>query len=198
MIETFFDLDQLVAAVEAVRGVSSLPIVALLTFDDDAETGGGDRCGHCGPTARGARGGRDRDEPRRGTACCAARARRDARLRRAARRAAQHRPREHRRRTRRLPPLHARVLRRLRGPGGCARRAHRRRLLRHDAGADRGDPHCTRRRACAAGGVRGARARQEPLPSRRSARRGWPAPCARASGSSASSSIRPRAARTTR
>ena len=41
MIETFFDLDQLVAAVEAVRGASSLPIVALLTFDDDAETGGG-------------------------------------------------------------------------------------------------------------------------------------------------------------
>ena len=41
MIETFFDLDQLVAAVEAVRGVSSLPIVALLTFDDEAETGGG-------------------------------------------------------------------------------------------------------------------------------------------------------------
>ena len=38
MIETFFDLDQLVAAVEAVRGVSSLPIVALLTFDDEAET----------------------------------------------------------------------------------------------------------------------------------------------------------------
>ena len=41
MIETFFDLDELVAAVEAVRGVSSLPIVALLTFDDEAETGGG-------------------------------------------------------------------------------------------------------------------------------------------------------------
>src|SRR6187455_1565258 len=41
MIETFFDLDQLVAAVEAVRGVSSLPIVALLTFDDEAEIAGG-------------------------------------------------------------------------------------------------------------------------------------------------------------
>ena len=80
MIETFFDLDQLVAAVEAVRGVSSLPIVALLTFDDEAETGGGDRCGHGGPAARGARGGGDRDEPRRRPACRAARARRDARL----------------------------------------------------------------------------------------------------------------------
>ena len=48
MIETFFDLDQLVAAVEAVRGVSSLPIVALLTFDDDAETGGGVDAGAAG------------------------------------------------------------------------------------------------------------------------------------------------------
>ena len=41
MVETFFDLDELVVAVEAVRGVSSLPIVALLTFDDDAEVTGG-------------------------------------------------------------------------------------------------------------------------------------------------------------
>ena len=38
MIETFFDLDELVTAIEAVRGVSSLPIVALLTFDEDGET----------------------------------------------------------------------------------------------------------------------------------------------------------------
>jgi homocysteine S-methyltransferase len=41
MLETFFDLDELVAAVGAVRSVSSLPIVALLTFDEDAETSGG-------------------------------------------------------------------------------------------------------------------------------------------------------------
>ncbi len=41
MLETFFDLDALVIAVEAVRGASSLPIVALLTFDQDAETAGG-------------------------------------------------------------------------------------------------------------------------------------------------------------
>ena len=41
MIETFFDLDELVSAVEAVRAVSSLPIVALLTFDDEAEVAGG-------------------------------------------------------------------------------------------------------------------------------------------------------------
>ncbi|HEY7397051.1 MAG TPA: bifunctional homocysteine S-methyltransferase/methylenetetrahydrofolate reductase [Gaiellaceae bacterium] len=38
MVETFFDLDELLTAVEAVRSVSSLPIVALLTFDEDAVT----------------------------------------------------------------------------------------------------------------------------------------------------------------
>jgi methionine synthase / methylenetetrahydrofolate reductase(NADPH) len=41
MIETFYDLDELVGAIAAVRGVSSLPIVALLTFDEDAHTLGG-------------------------------------------------------------------------------------------------------------------------------------------------------------
>jgi len=38
MVETFFDLAELEAAVAAVRDVSSLPIVAQLTFDEDAET----------------------------------------------------------------------------------------------------------------------------------------------------------------
>ena len=38
MIETFYELDELVAAIEAVRSVSSLPIVATLTFDEGAET----------------------------------------------------------------------------------------------------------------------------------------------------------------
>jgi methionine synthase / methylenetetrahydrofolate reductase (NADH) len=38
MIETFYDLDELETAIEAVRGVSSLPIVATLTFDEGAET----------------------------------------------------------------------------------------------------------------------------------------------------------------
>ncbi len=38
MIETFYDLMELVDAVEAVRSVSSLPIVTLLTFDEEAET----------------------------------------------------------------------------------------------------------------------------------------------------------------
>ncbi|HEU5264307.1 MAG TPA: bifunctional homocysteine S-methyltransferase/methylenetetrahydrofolate reductase [Gaiellaceae bacterium] len=41
MVETFYDLEELTAAVAAVRSVSSLPIVALLTFDEDAETLGG-------------------------------------------------------------------------------------------------------------------------------------------------------------
>ena len=41
MLETFFDLEELVAAIEAVRSVSSLPIVALMTFDADGQTLGG-------------------------------------------------------------------------------------------------------------------------------------------------------------
>ena len=41
MLETFYDLDELVAAIEAVRGVSALPIVALMTFDADGQTLGG-------------------------------------------------------------------------------------------------------------------------------------------------------------
>jgi len=41
MVETFFDLEELIVAVRAVRDVSSLPIVALLTFDDEAEITGG-------------------------------------------------------------------------------------------------------------------------------------------------------------
>src|SRR6184192_3488808 len=38
MVETFYDLEEVVDAVEAVRDASSLPIVALLTFDEGAET----------------------------------------------------------------------------------------------------------------------------------------------------------------
>jgi methionine synthase I (cobalamin-dependent)/5,10-methylenetetrahydrofolate reductase len=38
MIETFYDLEEVVDAIEAVRSASSLPIVALLTFDESAET----------------------------------------------------------------------------------------------------------------------------------------------------------------
>jgi methionine synthase / methylenetetrahydrofolate reductase(NADPH) len=38
MVETFFDLDELVTAIAAVKDVSPLPIVAQLTFDEDAQT----------------------------------------------------------------------------------------------------------------------------------------------------------------
>jgi methionine synthase / methylenetetrahydrofolate reductase(NADPH) len=41
MLETFFELQELALAIEAVRGVASLPIVALLTFGADGETPGG-------------------------------------------------------------------------------------------------------------------------------------------------------------
>ena len=43
MVETFYELDDLATAIDAVRSVSGLPIVALLTFDPDGETPGGVR-----------------------------------------------------------------------------------------------------------------------------------------------------------
>ena len=39
-VETFYDLEELEDAVLAVRSVSSLPIVALMTFDEDGDTAG--------------------------------------------------------------------------------------------------------------------------------------------------------------
>jgi methionine synthase / methylenetetrahydrofolate reductase(NADPH) len=41
LVETFFELDELLTAIEAVRSVSSLPVVAMLTFDEQGETLGG-------------------------------------------------------------------------------------------------------------------------------------------------------------
>jgi methionine synthase I (cobalamin-dependent) len=38
VVETFYDLEEIADAVEAVRSVSSLPIVALMTFDEGSET----------------------------------------------------------------------------------------------------------------------------------------------------------------
>jgi len=38
MVETFYDLDELETAIDAVRSVSALPLVALLTFDAGGET----------------------------------------------------------------------------------------------------------------------------------------------------------------
>jgi methionine synthase / methylenetetrahydrofolate reductase(NADPH) len=41
IVETFFDLEELETAIEAVRETSSLPVVAMLTFDEPGETLGG-------------------------------------------------------------------------------------------------------------------------------------------------------------
>jgi homocysteine S-methyltransferase len=41
MLETFYDLEELEIAIEAVRSVSGLPVVALMSFDSDAVTMGG-------------------------------------------------------------------------------------------------------------------------------------------------------------
>src|SRR5207245_5272620 len=41
MVETFYDLEELETAIDAVRSASSLPVVALMTFDEDAQTLGG-------------------------------------------------------------------------------------------------------------------------------------------------------------
>jgi methionine synthase / methylenetetrahydrofolate reductase(NADPH) len=41
LVETFYELAELMTAIAAVQSVSSLPVVALLTFDEDAETLGG-------------------------------------------------------------------------------------------------------------------------------------------------------------
>ena len=139
MIETFFDLDELVVAVEAVRSVSSLPIVALLTFDDEAEirAGSAPRAAARGsPHSTSRRSGRTTAPARRGTAGAAG----DARRRAAAGCAPEHRAREPLRPPGRVPALDAGLLRRVRGPGGRPRRADRRRLLWYDPGPDRGDP----------------------------------------------------------
>jgi homocysteine S-methyltransferase len=52
MVETFYDLEELVDAIEAVRGVSQLPIVALLTFDESAETLAGVTAGEAAERVR--------------------------------------------------------------------------------------------------------------------------------------------------
>src|SRR5215210_5899306 len=41
MVETFFELEELLVALDAVREISSLPIVGMLTFDEQGETLGG-------------------------------------------------------------------------------------------------------------------------------------------------------------
>ena len=185
MLETFFDLDELVAAVGPSGAVSSLPIVALLTFDEDAETSGG-----IGAAEAGARlaqldvaaiGNNHGAGPHAALTALAAM----RRIATAARDAPQHRPRQHRRRPGRLPALDPRVLRRVRRAGGRPRGAHHRRLLRHDAGADRGDPGRARRASAARASLFEAGERELPAAAtcRARARRSSPARCARASGS---------------
>src|SRR5919106_795728 len=61
LVETFFDLEELETAIAAVKEVSTLPIVAQLTFDEDAQTLAGvsakeavERLGRLGVAAVGA------------------------------------------------------------------------------------------------------------------------------------------------
>ena len=53
LIETFYELEELLTAIGAVRSVSSLPIVALLTFDEDAHTPGGVSAGEAASALAG-------------------------------------------------------------------------------------------------------------------------------------------------
>ena len=199
MVETFFDLEELVVAVEAVRGVSSLPIVALLTFDDEAEITGGvgaevvaSRLAALDVAAIGTNHGAGPT-----VALKALRGMRDAGVPLAA-----------------LPNIGLASL-----AGGRvvyphstpeyfaefavqavgARRADRGRLLRDDAGPDRGRPRGVRRRPRRPHDDRGRRAgaRARRPPRRERADRTRARASARASGSSRSSSTRRRAARST-
>jgi methionine synthase I (cobalamin-dependent)/5,10-methylenetetrahydrofolate reductase len=65
MLETFFELDALEAAIAAVRAISSLPVVALMSFDSEGETiagvtasAAGERLRDLGIAALGANHGR--------------------------------------------------------------------------------------------------------------------------------------------
>jgi hypothetical protein len=146
MLETFFDLDELVGAIEAVRSVSSLPIVALMTFDADGQTFGGVSAGEAAERLA------ELDVAAAG----------DAARRARAGRASERRPREPNRVARGLPPRDARLLRRVRSPGAATRRRHHRRLLRHDPRADHCDQDSDRgesraRRAARRPGARAGR-----------------------------------------
>jgi methionine synthase / methylenetetrahydrofolate reductase(NADPH) len=52
VLETFYELEELELAVEATRSVSSLPIVALMSFDSDAVTMAGVSAGEAGERMR--------------------------------------------------------------------------------------------------------------------------------------------------
>ena len=164
MIETFYELDELVDGDPApCARALALPIVSLLTFDEDSQTLGGvsaeeaaSALAELDVAAIGANHGV-------GLAGGASRHRADARQRQAARRAAERRPREPRRRASHLPARDAGVLRRVRRARTRARRAHHRRLLRDDSDGDRGDPERGRRGPQPAHAARRARARDRRL-----------------------------------
>ena len=156
LVETFYDLDELETAIRAVQDVSSLPIVAQLTFDEDGQTLAGVqardavvRLQELGVAAAGANCGLG---PQAALAALGEMS--AARERAAADRAAERRAAEPLRRAHRLPARDAGLLRRVRRAGPQPGRAADRRLLRDDSGADRGHP-------CGDGG--GARAARGPL-----------------------------------
>ncbi len=150
MVETFFDLDELETALTAIRSVSALPLVALLTFDADGETLAGVTAEDAAARLRTLEARRLRREPRRRPGGRTRGARADAGTgRRRARGSPERRPREHVGRADRLPPRDARILRGVRGAGARARRPRDRRLLRDDAGPDRRDSGRGRRGAAA-------------------------------------------------
>ena len=138
---------------------SPLPVVALMTFDEDAETLGGVKAAAAAERLRRARRRGDGREPRRRAPGGAGGARGDGRRRAAARGAAEPRPREPRRRARDLSARDARVLRRVRCAGAQPRRRLDRRLLRHDADRDRRHSRRARRGARAERLLRRRRAR---------------------------------------
>ena len=198
MVETFFDLDELVTAIDAVRSVSSLPIVAMMTFGEDAETIGGvgaaeaaERLPGLGVAAIGANHGA-------GPALGARPRSRRCGDGLAARGDAEHRPREHVRRpgrsTRTPRPSTSPSSPRTRATlgatviGGCCGTTPTEiAAIRGALDEQRAPARAARGRRARAGG--GGRARA-------SARRAWRPTSARAGSSSRSSSTR-RSARTT-
>src|SRR3954447_21782559 len=66
MVETFYDLDELEEAIAAVRTVSSLPIVALMTFDEEGQTLGGVSARQAGNRLAALGGAAGRAHPRAG------------------------------------------------------------------------------------------------------------------------------------
>ena len=147
MVETFYDLDELETAIGAVRSVSTLPIVALLTFDAGGETLAGVKAEDAAARLRPLGLARVRREPRRRPGRRAQGTRADGRRRSRARGAPERRAREHERPADRLPTRDSRLFRRVRRAGARARRSGDRRLLRDDAGPDRGDPRGSGRRS---------------------------------------------------